>query len=276
MSNKIWFITGASRGFGRQWTEAALNRGDSVVATARDTTKLDDLVATHGDRVLTLPLDVTDRAAAFDAVAKAHARFGRLDVIVNNAGYGLLGTVEELSQDNLCGIIETNLFGAVWVTQAALPFLREQGSGHILHVSSIGGITAYPNVGGYNASKWALEGITQALAAEVAPFGIKVTLIEPDSFATGFGATATFATPHPAYEPLRQALGGDDFKESLKAGGDPNASAKAVLELVDLDEPPLRQFFGSQPLNTATTDYQSRLATWQAGQERAIRAGGGF
>ncbi|GAB4097522.1 SDR family oxidoreductase [Brachybacterium horti] len=274
--SKIWFVTGASRGFGRQWTEAALGRGDSVVATARDTSRLEDLVAEHGDRVLALPLDVTDRAAVFDTVAAAHAHFGHLDVIVNNAGYGLFGTVEELSEADLRGAMETNLFGAVWVTQAVLPYLREQGSGHILQVSSIGGITAYPNVGGYNASKWALEGISQALAGEVAPFGISVTLIEPDSFATGFGATAHFADPHPAYDPLRAALGGDDFREGLKGGGDPDSSAKAMLELVDLDEPPLRQFFGSQPLNTATTDYESRLATWQAGQDRAIRAGGGF
>lgn len=274
--SKIWFVTGASRGFGRQWTEAALERGDSVVATARDTTKLDDLVSEHGDRVLALPLDVTDRAAAFESVAKAHAHFGRLDVIVNNAGYGLLGTVEELSEEDVRGAIDTNLLGAIWVVQAALPFLREHGSGHILQVSSIGGITAYPNVGGYNASKWALEGISQALAGEVAPFGIKVTLIEPDSFSTGFGATARFADPHPAYDPLRAALGGDDFKESLKGGGDPDASAQAVLELVDLEEPPLRQFFGSQPLAAASADYDSRLAIWNDGQDRAVRAGGGF
>ncbi|MFE7359338.1 SDR family NAD(P)-dependent oxidoreductase, partial [Streptomyces sp. NPDC057543] len=217
--SKIWFVTGASRGFGRQWTEAALDRGDSVVATARDTATLDDLVTAYGERVLPLRLDVTDRAAAFDAVAKGHAHFGRLDVIVNNAGYGQLGAVEELSEKELRGVIETNLFGAVWVTQAAIPYLREQGSGHILQVSSIGGITSYPNVGAYNASKWALEGISQALAGEVAPFGIKVTLIEPDSFATDFGSSlsAKFTTPHPAYDPLREALG--DFQGSLQIGG---------------------------------------------------------
>ncbi len=205
--SKIWFITGASRGFGRTWTEAALERGDSVVATAHDTATLTDLVDRFGDRVLPLRLDVTDRAAAFEVVAKAHSHFGRLDVIVNNAGYGLLGAVEELGEDDLRRIIDTNVFGAIWVTQAAIPFLREQRSGHILQVSSIGGITAYPYVGGYNASKWALEGISQALAGELAPFGIKVTLIEPDSFATGFGATASFVDPNPAYDPLRASLG---------------------------------------------------------------------
>ncbi|MCX5309764.1 SDR family NAD(P)-dependent oxidoreductase [Streptomyces sp. NBC_00154] len=172
--------------------------------------------------------------------------------------------------------METDLFGAVWVTQAAIRYLREQGSGHILQVSSIGGITSYPNVGAYNASKWALEGISQALAGEVAPFRIKVTLIEPDSFATDFGSSlsAKFSEPHPAYDPLREALG--DFQGSLQVGGDLAASAAAVLELVDLDESPLRQFFGSQPLTAATRDYESRLTTWQAGQDRAVRAGGGF
>lgn len=182
--------------------------------------------------------------------------------------------MEELSEAELRSVMETNFFGAVWVTQAVLPYLREQRSGHILQVSSIGGITAYPNVGAYNASKWALEGISQALADEVAPFGIHVTLIEPDSFATGFGgnASARFAAELPAYEPLHTALG--DFQGSLQSGGDPAASAAAVLELVDLDEPPLRAFFGANLLTTATADYESRLAVWQEEQERAVRAGG--
>ena len=168
MSSKIWFITGASRGFGREWAIAALERGDSVAATARDTATLDDLAAKYGDALLPLRLDVTDRDAAFAAVEKAHERFGRLDVVVNNAGYGHFGMVEELSEADVRNQLETNLFGALWVTQAALPFLREQGSGHILQVSSIGGISAFPMVGAYHASKWALEGLSQALAQEVA------------------------------------------------------------------------------------------------------------
>ena len=144
ISPKVWFITGASRGFGREWAIAALERGDSVAATARDTTTLDDLAATYGDRFLPLQLDVTDRAADFAAVQRAHERFGRLDVVINNAGYGHFGFVEELSEEDARAQIETNLFGALWVTQAALPILRAQGSGHILQVSSIGGICAFP------------------------------------------------------------------------------------------------------------------------------------
>ncbi|MDT4900341.1 MAG: hypothetical protein QOJ78_1271 [Pseudonocardiales bacterium] len=188
MATKTWFITGASRGFGREWTIAALERGDSVAATARQTSTLDDLADKYGDRLLPLELDVTDRGAAWAAVATAHERFGRLDVVVNNAGYGHFGMVEELSEADIRDQLETNFFGALWVTQAALPFLREQGSGHILQVSSIGGISAFPNVGAYHASKWALEGLSQALAAEVTDFGIHITLIEPGGFSTDWAA----------------------------------------------------------------------------------------
>src|SRR6476646_6702699 len=167
MARKTWFITGTSRGFGREWAIAALERGDRVAGTARDPSTLDDLVEEHGDALLALPLDVTDRDAVFETVRRAHDRFGRLDVVVNNAGYGQFGMVEELSEQEARDQIETNLFGAPWVTQAALPFLREQGSGHFLQVSSIGGISAFPGIGMYHASKWALEGFSQALAAEV-------------------------------------------------------------------------------------------------------------
>src|SRR5262245_21051 len=161
---KTWFITGASRGFGRVWAEAALARGDRVAATARDIATLDALA---GDDFLPLTLDVTDREACFDAVRHAHGHFGSLDVVVNNAGYGLFGPVEEASEAQARRQLDTNFFGALWVTQAALPFLREQGSGHILQVSSIGGIAAFPTVGIYNASKWALEAMSESLAQEV-------------------------------------------------------------------------------------------------------------
>ncbi|MFC7574586.1 SDR family NAD(P)-dependent oxidoreductase [Klenkia terrae] len=202
--SKTWFITGASRGFGRAWTIAALERGDSVAATVRDTASLEDLVARFGDRLLPVQLDVDDRTAVFAAVERAHAHLGRLDVVVNNAGYGQFGMVEEISEAEARAQFETNVFGALWVTQAALPFLREQGSGHVLQVSSIGGISAFPNIGIYNASKWALEGFSQALAAEVADFGIHVTLIEPGGFDTDWpGASAKHATPNPAYDEFR-------------------------------------------------------------------------
>src|SRR6266436_9941118 len=162
---KIWFITGASKGFGREWAEAALERGDMVAATARNLGTLDTLVERYGDAVLPLQLDVTDRSTAFDTVKRAADHFGKLDVVINNAGYGHFGMVEELTEDDVRSQLETNFFGALWVTQAALPIMRAQGSGHIIQVSSIGGVNAFPTVGLYHASKWGLEGFSQALAA---------------------------------------------------------------------------------------------------------------
>jgi NAD(P)-dependent dehydrogenase (short-subunit alcohol dehydrogenase family) len=189
VTTKTWFITGASRGFGREWALAALDRGDNVVATARDVRSLDDLASKYGASVLALTLDVTDRDAVFGAVRQGHDHFGRLDVIANNAGYGQFGMVEELSEKEAREQIETNLFGALWVTQAVLPYLRAQKSGHLLQVTSIGGISAFANIGMYHASKWALEGISQSLALEVASFGIKVTIIEPGGYATDWGGS---------------------------------------------------------------------------------------
>src|SRR5208282_4450277 len=198
---KTWFITGTSRGFGREWTKAALGRGDKVAATARNTDSIRDLVNEYGDSILPLRLDVTDRDADFAAVKQAHEHFGRLDVVVNNAGYGLFGAIEEVSEVQARAQMETNLFGALWVTQAALPFMRAQGSGHIIQVSSIGGVNAFPTVGLYHASKWALEGFSQSLAAEVASFGIKVTIVEPGGYATDWGGpSAKRATQMSAYQ----------------------------------------------------------------------------
>src|SRR5712692_4633614 len=169
---KIWFITGASKGLGREWTEAALERGDKVAAIARNLKALDVLVDMYGDAVLPIQLDVTDCRADFDAVKRAADHFGKLDIVINNAGYGHFGMIEELTEDELRAQLEANFFGAVWVTQAALPIMRTQGSGHIIQVSSLGGITAFPAIGAYHASKWALEGLSQSLAQEVADFGI--------------------------------------------------------------------------------------------------------
>jgi NAD(P)-dependent dehydrogenase (short-subunit alcohol dehydrogenase family) len=272
--SKTWFITGSSRGFGREWAIAALERGDTVAATARDTASLDDLVAKFGESLLPLQLDVTDRDAVFAAVAQAHAHFHRLDVVVNNAGYGQFGMVEELSESEARAQIETNLFGALWVTQAALPFLREQGSGHILQVSSIGGISAFPNIGMYHASKWALEGISQSLAQEVAGFGIKVTVIEPAGYSTDWGgSSAKHTTPLPAYEPVREQSA-KARKERQSSPGDPVATRAAVLAVVDSDDPPLRIFFGDGPLAITTRDYESRLATWREWEPVSIAAHG--
>lgn len=272
---KTWFITGTSRGFGHAWTVAALERGDRVAATARDASTLDGLVERFGDAVLPLTLDVTDREADLAAVARAHSHFGSLDVVVNNAGYGQFGMIEELSEAELRDQLETNLFGAFWVTQAALPYLREQGHGHIVQVSSIGGISAFANVGAYHASKWALEGFSQSLALEVADLGIHVTLVEPGGFSTDWsGPSSRHATTLPAYDGARERSAA--FRAArTHTQGDPTASAAALLEVVDSPNPPLRVFFGDGPLALATADYEQRLATWRAWEPVSLRAQGG-
>jgi NAD(P)-dependent dehydrogenase (short-subunit alcohol dehydrogenase family) len=273
MTPKIWFITGASKGFGREWALAALERGDSVAATARDTSTLIDLEEMFGDQVMAIQLDVTDRNAVFDAVRRAHAQLGRLDVVVNNAGYGQFGMVEELSEADARDQIETNLFGALWVTQAALPFMRAQHSGHFLQVSSIGGITAFPGIGMYHASKWALEGLSQALAGEVAAFGIKVTIVEPTGYATDWsGPSSRTATPIPAYDEIRAANA--RRIAARRPPGDPAATRSAILAVVDAEEPPLRIFLGDGPLAVAEADYQSRLATWHEWEPVSVAAHG--
>ena len=271
---KTWFITGTSRGFGREWAIAALERGDKVAATARNLASLDDLVAKHGDAILPIALDVTDRDADFAAVKRAHDHFGRLDIIVNNAGYGHFGMVEEVSEAEIRAQLETNVLGALWVTQAALPYLREQGSGHILQVSSIGGISAFMNTGAYHASKWALEGFSQSLAQEVAGFGVKVTLIEPAGYSTDWsGSSAKHSAELPAYDKVReQALA--SRKARFTKPGEPTATRQAILTLVDTENPPLRLFLGQSPLGIATADYDSRLASWREWQPVAVAAQG--
>ncbi|RRQ27240.1 SDR family oxidoreductase [Rhodococcus sp. Eu-32] len=274
MTEKVWFITGTSRGFGREWAIAALDRGDKVAATARDTSTLSDLVDRYGDSVLPIQLDVTDRAADFAAVKQAHDHFGRLDIVVNNAGYGLFGFVEEVSELEARDQLETNVFGALWVTQAALSFMREQRSGHILQVSSIGGISAFQNVGLYHASKWALEGFSQSLAQEVESFGIHVTLIEPGGFTTDWaGSSSKRATELPAYADVHEAANAARAQRTSKSG-DPKASARALMKVVDAEKPPLRVFFGEAPLAIAKADYESRLALWEEWQPVSIEAQG--
>ena len=321
MTQKTWFLTGTSRGFGREWAVAALERGDRVAATARDASTLHDLVARYGDAVLPLTLDVTDRAADFAAVQRAHEhfgrldvvvnnagygqfgfveefgdnvlpiqldvtdraadfaavaaafeRFGRLDIVVNNAGYGHFGFIEELTEDEIRAQLETNVFGALWVTQAALPFLRQQGSGHILQVSSIGGITAFPMVGAYHASKWALEGFSQALAQEVAPFGIKVTLIEPGPFGTDWsGSSASHSAELEDYREVREHVQEVRRLRMANNSAAPETTV-ALLAVVDSDDPPLRMFLGKNPLGLAKADYASRIEGWERWQDVAATA----
>jgi NAD(P)-dependent dehydrogenase (short-subunit alcohol dehydrogenase family) len=272
MPSKVWFITGTSRGFGRVWAQAALARGDRVAATARDVKTLGPLVERYGNLIAPLALDVTDKAAASAAIAFAQARFGRLDVVVNNAGYGLFGTIEEVSESEARAQLETNLFGALWVTQAALPFMRAQGSGHIIQVSSIGGVNAFPTVGLYHASKWGLEGFSQSLAAEVAGFGIKVTIVEPGGFATDWGgASAKRAAQMKIYDGAREKIAA---VRSNSIPGDPNATGPVILKLVDAMDPPLRIFLGTSGLPMTRAEYARRIETWEKWNDVSTEAQG--
>ncbi len=263
MSSKVWFITGVSRGFGRLWALAALERGDKVAATARDTSTLADLQQCFGDAVLPLELDVNDREAGVARVAQAHAHFGRIDVVVNNAGYGQFGFVEELSESDVRDQMDTNFFGAVWITQAALPFLREQGGGHIVQVASTGGLFSGPNLSLYCASKFALEAFSEALAFEVEPFGIKVTLVEPGLFATDWaGSSSRHASPLPVYAKRHEDAAA--FAESmLGEPSNPTATAEALLAVVDAEKPPLRIIFGASMLPIVKNIYRDRITGWE-------------
>lgn len=257
---KTWYITGTSRGLGREFAINALERGDRVAATARDVASLDDLVEKYGEALLPLTLDVTDKAAVEATVAQTHEKFGRLDIVVNNAGYGHFGAVEELTEEEIRDQLETNFFGALWVVQAALPILRAQGSGHIVQISTIGGIGAFPNIGAYHASKWALEGMSEALAQEVKPLGIHVTLVEPGGFTTDWaGDSSKRSTPLDVYEPVRAAMAA---RRGSQQPGNPVTAGQAILDVVDADEPPLRVLFGSGPTEMVKSIYASRLATW--------------
>ena len=263
MATKVWFLTGSSRGFGRVWADAALKRGDKVAATARTVTSIADLKEKYGANVLTLQLDVTKPDQVKTAVEQAHAHFGRLDIVLNNAGYPLVGMIEEASANDVRALYETNIFGALSVIQAAVPLLRKQGGGHILGTSSGLGHVTMPLIGYYCSSKWAFEAIHESLAAEVKPFGIKVTIIEPGAYATEFGSPSSgkFSAGLDVYEDLRRQI--FERVRSMERG-DPNATPEAIFKIVDTENPPLRFFLGSQNLPWVRAAYAERLATWEA------------
>lgn len=269
---KTIFITGASRGFGKLWAEAFLKRGDKVVATARNTASLNDLVEQYGDSILPLQLDVNDRAAGFAAVQQAQQKFGSIDVLINNAGYGLFGTIEETSEQEARDQIETNVFGLLWLTQAVLPVMRQQGHGHIIQISSVLGVATLPVLGIYNASKFAVEGLSETLAAEVAGFGIKVTLVEPNGFATDWaGASAAQSQAMPEYDGVKAAFQAGLTDDSF---GKPEATTPAILKLIDSQNPPLRLFLGKVALPWVKQVYADRLATWEEWADVATAAHG--
>lgn len=267
---RVWLITGASRGLGRAFADAALAAGDRVAAIARASTDLDRLADEHRDRVLAIPTDVTDRDAVFAAVERAVGRFGRLDVVVNNAGVMWLGAVEEFGETEARAAIELNFFGALWVTQAVAPHLRAQGAGRLLQVSSIAGMVTGPSAGLYSASKFALEGMSEALAQELAPFGVRVTIVEPGGYWTDlYRHGLHYAPPLEAYADLRPdaAATQDATEEPPATDSDPALAAPAVMALVDSDDPPLRLVLGSAVLDAMIAASRERIATWEAWQD---------
>lgn len=258
---KTIFITGASKGFGRVWAEAALKRGDKVAGTARNLDDIKDLSEQYKDTFLGLKLDVNNRQQCFDTVNQANEQFGGIDVLISNAGYGHFGFVEEISEEEARNQIETNVFGSLWVIQAVLPIMRKQQSGHILQVSSVGGVLAFPLIGIYHASKWAVEGLCDSLSQEVKGFGINVTLIEPSGFSTDWGTASAFhSEPMEEYEGVRKAVY-EAFGQA--ESGDPKATGDAILKVIDAENPPLRILFGKGNVEFVESTYQQRVNTWK-------------
>jgi NAD(P)-dependent dehydrogenase (short-subunit alcohol dehydrogenase family) len=270
--SKIILITGASRGFGKIWAKALLQRGDKVAATARNLGDVDDLVEAYGDSVLPLQLDVNNREACFAAVNKVKQHFGRIDVVINNAGFGLFGAIEETTEQQARAQMETNFFGLLWVTQAVVPVMREQRSGHIIQVSSVLGLITLPVLGLYNASKYAVNGLSETLATEVKGFGIKVSLIEPNGFSTDWSGASAFQTePMEVYAPVKKA-----FLDGAPADtwGNPETTTKAVLSLIDSENPPLHFLLGKVALPMLEPVYNARLAEFKTWKDVAVEAHG--
>jgi len=264
----VFFVTGASRGLGRQIAEQALADGHRVIATARSPRALDDLAARYGDRVHVEALDVTDTTAAGAVVASGAAAFGRLDVVVNNAGQGDRVSLEDTTLEAFVRQVETNFLGTVYVTKAAVPILREQGGGRIIQISSLGGRIGSPGMTAYQSAKWAVGGFSEALAAEVAPLGIKITVIEPGGMRTDWGG-ASMSTP-PISEPYQATVGASDRAMAgfeHVANGDPRKVARLVLTVAELDDPPLRLLAGSDAYDYGREAWRHRIevdAKWEA------------
>lgn len=276
MSERTWLVTGASRGLGRALVESVLAAGDRVVATARDASALDDLAAQHGDRLLPRDLDVTDRDAVVAVTNQVAAETGRIDVLVANAGYGLAGGVEEVTEQQARRQVEVNLFGALWSMQAVLPTMRAQRRGHLLAISSVGGVGAFPNTGLYHATKWGLEGLSESLAQEVAPFGIHVTIVEPGPFRTDWNGTSMErAEPMHAYDevlgPRREAMDGSG---AFTQPGDPHRAGEAMIRAVDSDDPPRRLLLGEMAADLAPKLWQQRID--EAAAWRGVAVGADF
>ena len=260
--SKVWLITGSSRGLGRALAEAVLAAGHKLVATARDPAQLADLVERYGDQVRSCALDVTDPQAAGNAVEAAVRAFGRLDVLVNNAGYGNIGSIEDTSLQDIRAQIETNLFGVINVTKAAIPLMREQRSGHIIQLSSVGGRVGAMGRAAYSAAKWGVEGFSEVLAKETAPLGIKVTIVEPGGFRTDFAGSSTkLYEGRPEYATTVGAAARFQRDYDGKQPGDPAKAAVVIIQMATMDQPPLRLLLGSDAVRIVE---QADLARFEA------------
>ncbi|WP_246797176.1 SDR family oxidoreductase [Burkholderia perseverans] len=269
--SKTWFITGASSGFGRQLTELLLERGDRVAATVRKPDALQDLKTAHGDRLWVGLLDVVDTAAIRSVITKAFADLGRIDVVVSNAGYALSGAAEELADEQIRRQIDTNLIGSIQVARAVIPYLRNQGGGRIIQISSSLGQSAFPTTGVYAATKWAIEGFFEGTIPEIAAFGIDVTLVEPGASRTGFGAAIVMSEPDPVYE----NTGAGEFRRMVAAGGlafwpgDPRKVALAIIASTEQMPAPKRLTLGSDAYQMVHQALTERLAALEAQKELA-------
>ena len=270
--SKVVFITGASKGFGKLWAEAFLKRGDKVVASARNISALSDLQDQYGDSVMPISLDVNDRKAGFAAVQAAKEKFGKIDVLINNAGFGLFGAIEETTESEARAQMETNFFGLLWMTQAVLPIMREQKSGHIIQVSSFLGMTTMPVLGVYNASKFAVEGLSETLATEVKAFGIHVTMLEPNGFSTDWaGPSAVQTTALDAYDELKDAFNKGATPDRW---GKPEATVAPLLQVVDSINPPLRLLLGKVAYPAVRKSYEQKLELMDEWKDISIAAHG--
>src|SRR5690242_9150586 len=271
-SSKVWLVTGSGSGLGRNIAEAVLAAGHRLVATARDPRRLEDLVNNYGEQIRTAPLDVTDEKAAQASVQMAVDAFGRLDVVVNNAGYGDIAPFEQLSSERFKALIDTNFFGVVNMTRAALPMMRKQKSGCILQISSVGGRLARPGSTGYHAAKWAVGGFTESLAQEVAPFGVKVCALEPGGMRTNWGARANKDTPDllPDYEPSVGAVINALRSYWGRETSDPVKVAQVILRLAESDHLPAHLLIGSDAVQYSKQADETRTAEADAWREVSI------
>lgn len=268
MTDRTWLITGCSSGFGRELAIQALQRGERVVLTARDPSKIAELANDYEEQTLLLPLDVTDSTSIENAVSSAEAHFGKIDIVVNNAGYGYFSAIEEGEEEEIRRQFETNLFGLIAVTRRVLPSMRVRRSGHIINVSSMGGLMVFPGVGYYNASKFAVEAFSEALAIETAPFGIKVTIVEPGRFRTNW-AGRSMVMSKTIIDDYADTVGARRKSMAASSGtqpGDPARAAKAIIEAIDAQKPPLRLLLGSdayQLVSGHLDDLRSNFEAWK-------------